>query len=242
MRRKVISFGLALFLLSLSILGNACAEASVGVSKGDTFTYNFIAYFWSENPRATVPDIMLLYNMTLWVRFTIADVTNLNVSYTVMGHLLNGTENNHASSADLGTGVFGFPIIGANLGVNDPLYPSYLPSASAPKVDQTLNRVYKQSQRPMVHATWNDTRNHYNAYFDQKTGMPVELHVYFTASADGSAELIYELADSNVWTVPEFPTAFVVPLLAAFTLSGALVYKKASRKREPSRDAVVCGV
>jgi hypothetical protein len=237
MNRKVIFVGVILFLLCFSIIGNACAQASVGVAEGDTFTYDFSAYFRSDNASAPIPMQLVLDNETQWLRFTITGVVNLTVSYSVLQHLVNGTEATSESYADLATGEGGFPIIASNLGYNATLYPSY--TSVSPIVNETLNRTYQGVQRTINHVSSNDTQtdSYIDAYFDQTTGMPVELHVTFAASADGNAEYVYELIDSNIWTIPEFPTTLMLTLIAISTLAGALIYKKTLKQHTATKDS-----
>ncbi|MFB3890338.1 MAG: hypothetical protein ACE14S_12695 [Candidatus Bathyarchaeia archaeon] len=219
-RRNILAF--LIFLLSCStITGTAHAQTSVGVAPEDVFTYEFSAYFVSDNPDAVVPQQLVEDNKTEWVRFVITEVVNSTVYYGVLQHLTNGTEITSQSEEDVATGVGGFPIIRANVSANEVLYESM----STSFVNETLTRTYEGGTRTVLRVIWNDT-DYIDAYFDRETGMPVELHVRFIATEDGYAEYVYQLIDSSVWAIPEFPSALALPLLAAAIAVAALFYRR----------------
>ncbi len=228
MNRKLLCIGTVLFLFCFTIMQSGHAQTSVaGVAIGDSFAYEFSAYFRPNVTDAIVPPQLIEDNRTEWVRFTITDVANLTVSYVTLQHLDNGTEIPSQSQADLSTGYGGFPIIRANVTADEPLYPSM---SFSPNINETLTRTYPQGQRTILRVTWNDT-DYLDAHFDQKTGMPVEFHVIFAATPEGNAEYVYMLMDSNVWTIPEFPPVLVLPLVAASTLVAVLVYKRSMQRK-----------
>ncbi len=225
MNRKGVFVCAVLFLFCFPIIESASAQTLAGVVVGDTFTYDFAAYFKPDNPNATAPQLLVQDNETQWVRYTIETVANMTVLYNTMQHLSNGTETNSESQANMETGYSGFPFIRANISRNDLLFPLF-PAESAPIVNETLTRTYQQGERNINHANWNDTGTLIDLFFDQKTGVPVELHVTFAVTMDGNAEYVYQLIDSNIWAIPEFPSAAVLPLLAAASFMGALLYKR----------------
>jgi len=141
MKSKAVLVYLVLILFCLCILQTAQAQATVGVSIGNSFAYEFSAYFRTENPNATIPEILQEDNMTEWVRFTISDIQNLTLSHVAVQHLLNGTENTSSGQEDIGTGDGSFPIIRANVSVNEPLFPSL---SSSPTVNETIVKNYPQ--------------------------------------------------------------------------------------------------
>ena len=222
MRRITVLVGVALLLLCFSFTINAHAQTSIGVSTGNSFKYDFSAHFSSLNASEPVPQQLIRDNKTQWLRFTVTSISNTTVNYTLIQHLANGTEITLTDQTDVATGEGGFTIVRANLGVNDPLFPT---AASPAIVNETITRTYNQGPRQINHASWNET-DYLDLYFDKQTGVPVEFHIAFTATPDSTAEYVYILTDSNIWAVPEFPTLLVPVILVTAVTIAAVLYKK----------------
>lgn len=234
MNRKTIYFvGVLLVLCCFTLVHPAFAQPTVGVSVGNTFKYQFAAYYSTTNPLPKVPAQWIEYNKTQWIQFTITGVSNLTVSYFALAHFVNGSETTSQNYENLGTGKGGFPMIPANLAKNDAIYSDLTDS---PVVSDVLNRTYLHSQRTECRVLWSgagEVQFILDAYFDQKTGMPVQLRLGSPIASPEGVETTgvfeYNLIESTVWTVPEFSTVFVLPLIAAVTLAGALLYKASRR-------------
>ncbi|MCW4007049.1 MAG: hypothetical protein NWF04_10755 [Candidatus Bathyarchaeota archaeon] len=230
MNRNVALAVLALFVLCSSAFFSCtvAAEPSVGVARGDFFTYDFSAYFNTNNSEIPVPGPLVRDNQTQWLRYTVTSVDNFTVTYAITQHLDNGTEFTTTNQqADLATGEGGFPFLVTDLNANDFLYPD---STYSPIVNETLTRSYSQGTREINHAAWNET-DYVDLYFDKATGVPVEFHVTFIVSAESQAQYSYILTDSSLWTIPEL-TPLTVALIAAATLTTALFYKKHQTKNQ----------
>ncbi len=225
MNRKATYACLTLLICCFAFVETAWAqEITVGVAVGNSFQYFFVTYFHPSNPNATVPPQLVEDNKTEWLRFTIMQVENTNVTYSIMQRFVNQSVANYRDQANVATGEeSGFPIVRANLSVNETLYPS---DANSPRVNETLTHAYTTETRTLLHVTWSTSQNHFSLYFDQKTGMPVELHILFAAGEEGNGEYVYLLSNNNVWTIPEFPTFIVLPLLAVAVLAMALFLKR----------------
>jgi hypothetical protein len=204
------------------------AQSSAGVSQGNSFKYDFSAHFSAANATETVPPQLIEDNATQWLRLTVTSVSNTTVNYVMLQHFKNGTEVSTSDQTDVATGSGGFIIVGANLALYDPLFPTV---ASPAIVNETITRTYSSGQRQINHASWNETdySAYLDLYFDQKTGLPVEFHLIFQASPDGYAEYRYTIVDSNVWLVPEFPMLpFIAALAAAVTVAVVVCRKRFS--------------
>jgi hypothetical protein len=224
MNRKATFACLTLLICCFASVETAWAqEITVGVVAGNSFQYFFVAYFYPSNPNATVPAQLVEDNKTEWLRYTITQVDNTNVTYSIMQHFINGSVATYQGQANVATGEGGFPIVRANVGANETLYPS---ESNSPKVNETLTYAYTTESRTLLHVIWSTSQEYFSVYFDQKTGMPVELHIGFAAGEEGNGEYVYMLSNNNVWTIPEFPALIVLPLLAVAMLAVALFLKK----------------
>jgi hypothetical protein len=238
MNRKTICITVILLVMCSSIGQFASAQSTtVGVSVGNSYKYRFGSFYYSDSMDSGIPAHLVEDNKTEWVQYTVTGISNTTVSYFALQHFENGSENSAQNQADIATGEGAFPIIRANVGLNERVYPSL---NASPVATELLNRTYQYIQRTVVHVSWNETgETQYNvdAYFDQQTGMLVEMLVAFPQIL-GVGEYVWTLIESSVWTVPEFPSIIVLPLVAALTLLAVAVYKTSLKGRVTARQVV----
>ena len=71
---------------------------------------------------------------------------------------------------------------------------------------------------------------YYDVYFDKKTGMAVGLRMEQVNSDDELLNgLTLTIKESNVWTVPEFPSTIAISILMITVSAGSIIYKKLVR-------------
>jgi hypothetical protein len=239
MIKRLAVVTLLLGLLCFTMVGATFAQTvSPGVSQGNTFTYDVKAFWSSTDANVTVPDSAVQTNMTDWYRVTITGVSGADISLTTTWHFTNGTEVPANGSVNVETGMYQGPfwtIIAGNLNQGDRIHPT---GPDQVTINSTANRDYSSGGRSTNHLSLqfqyydtNDPTHTYteytNTYFDQQTGMLVELddqQVYSNPSQ--TVTITWKIQDSNVWTVPEFPTWLILPLFMIVTLSAAIAYKK----------------
>jgi hypothetical protein len=231
--------GIATFLsvlLCLTMVGSVWAQTRVpGVFQGNTFTYDVTASWSSNSPTAAVPAELLDINKTEYYRVTIAAVSGAEITTQTVWRFINGTETNTVGTINVETGITngGFwAIVAGNLGVNDRLHPS---GQNYITVNATVTRDYLGGARETNHLiltlqdsdTGGDFIEHVDYYFDKQTGMLVQLNdakVYSNPTT--TITKFWRIKESNVWVVPEFPSALILPLFMITTMIAVIAYKK----------------
>jgi len=224
-----------LVLLAFTMVGRTWAQTLVpGVSKGNVFYYDF-AVFWSSNdPNAPVPESLIDLNRIEWLRIAITDVYDPMVYLNITYHFENETENNLDGYVNIETGqsVNGNGlIIAPNLNANDVVYPS---GNSSFTINETVTRTYPGGERETDHFTTTLTNlgdyayDFEDVYFDRQTGVMVEWYTEQSplSNPNEKTTLHWKIKDSNVWTVPEFPSVLILPLFMIATLLAVIAYKK----------------
>jgi hypothetical protein len=234
MNRNLLSVSSIFVLLCSSLIGTTFAQIQIGVNQGDTFTYDISVYFSSSNQQVTYPDVFLDLNKTEWYKVAITGVSGSRVSSQVTTHYKNGTETTSSGDVELesGSNTGYWNIIASNLNVNDKFRPS---GSDSLKVTETITRSYPNGQREAnrvvgdfpVHDSLGDYTEHFDCYYDRKTGMPVESHqtVYFS-SPSMQIESVAILRETTVWVVPEFPPLLILSLVIAAITLITIAYKK----------------
>jgi len=223
-----------LFLLCSTIMGITLAQAQtvVGVKQGDVFEYSMRS-FWTCTFMDTPPADLVELNQTEWIRVTVTEVSGSQIKIQLTTHYRNGTEVNSDEICDIETGEQsgGPPLIGANLGESDLIYPS---AAEPWFVHYTIIRDYVNSQRETNYLKLEDIGNSpevgefsriYEYYFDKSTGALVEYSFEF--SYTGLTSIVRsKLITSNVWVVPEFPSLIILPVFMMITLFAVAIKKR----------------
>jgi hypothetical protein len=245
--KKVIAVVfLILLCLCVPFVGYSFAQVAVGLSAGDTFTYQVS----SDSNTPLIYQIIYEPKNANSIQIQVDSVDSAGIiCLNITESFKNGTKNSWIQNKDL-TSAEGFPIIAANLNVNDLLWSA---QASSPSISELVTQNYLDGSREVVYATVPSSESGYNRIdykFDRSTGMPVEIR--FVESDEVSTVLM--LADSNVWdisespspspsstvtsdssspspspTVPEFPSSVAVVFLLTFVLVGVITYKTKSK-------------
>jgi hypothetical protein len=200
----------AIILLNL---GSQSSEVTAGVSVGDTFTYELQGLWESNDPNATISDIILQMNMTESYQITITNVSRTEVSLHTVWRFRNGTEIAGDGTVDIATGISsgGFwAIYAANL---DKGQIAHATGPEPVEITSTVDKQYLSGKRQtnilMMSAQYQNRDDPSRVYtdsrvvqFDKKTGMLVELRNENVYNIPEKTEtIVWTLVDSNVWTV-----------------------------------------
>ena len=227
-------------ILAVLLLGfpASCAKASLGVAKGDIFYYVMFAEYSSSNPDLPIEVPAFEANNTQWVRIEITSVNGSVVSHTYTLHLNDGSEQNITGQTDVsvnvwaqGNSVFrGVPICPANLKAGDTV------PAVQMTINETVTKVFSIGERQSNHLTWNSNIENGECYFDQQTGMLLELkraHTFINqATGDAVTKTdIIKITSTNLPTGTQPNNIIPIVLVAAAVASAAgLIY---ARRRLP---------
>jgi hypothetical protein len=248
MMKKLPVAAFLMVLLCLTMVGSAWAQIRLpGVFPGNTFTYDVSASWSSNDPSAAIPSELLDINKTEYYKVTIGTVTGADVTTQSLWRFTNGTEMNITLTINLETGIYSGPetgfwaVVAGGLSVNDLLHPN---GRDYITVNQTVTRDYagvaRETNQLILTLQGSDSGGdyveHVNYYFDKQTGMLVQLNdakVYSNPAK--TITRLWKIKESNVWVVPEFPSALILPLLMMATLIAVIAYKKrASIKWRPA--------
>jgi hypothetical protein len=194
---------------------------SVGVIKGNMFSYSS-SYNWStSNPNQTVPKVAMELNQTIEIQLAVTSVSGSVISATKTYRYLNGTQQSVTGYVDVSSGdneeVGAFFFVSSSLGVGDVVYPE---GFYGDTINQTLQRTYAGAQREILldSSSYNfeyDTTvdgtpakrvldSQIDYYFDKQTGVCVEQReqTTITNSANSDSETtisLIELKETNLW-------------------------------------------
>jgi hypothetical protein len=224
-----------IILLLLSITGTTFAQTEdTGVKEGDMYSYD--VQFSSNVASLTNLDMLRMVAM----RINVTRVNAGEIKYQNTEIFKNGTESTTDNSEYLYSKespyVNWYLFYPANLSANDTVYifgEHYL-------ITETVLRNYAGVERETNHLVidltglntssipeYPEYNEYYDAYFDKKTGMAVELYI---EQVNSDQELLNSLTltikESNVWVVPEFPSIMAISILMITVLAGSIIYKK----------------
>ena len=253
MKKIVLSALVSVFLLSAMVVTSSAQERTIGVTVGDWFKYGEFNVSWSSNiPNATFPAAAEEMNETEWMLVSVQNISwGKWVFLEIVKHFKDGTEKTENGSVDIetGAGIMNGRIISANLNANDTIYTGSPFSTS--KIDETIVRTYPDGERETNHAntTWELNGTLYinsqtingtekgvtNCYWDRSTGILVENSYEEVEQYEGGEYLTtlsatYRITESNVWTVPEFPTWTSMLLILIVLTVAIATYKRRTEK------------
>jgi hypothetical protein len=179
-------------------------------------------------------------NETEWLLLSVQDVFGTNITFQVTQHFRNGTERIRYGWIDIDTGNSSeetietanmeFMAISADLNVDDVIYTS--PRFSDYKIDENVNITFPDGERETNHLYYEWSTIclhswHIDYYWDKSTGILVE-HSFVEYVMDSlTTSVSYRLTDSNVWTVPEFPTwTSILLILTVLTVAIAITKQR----------------
>jgi len=183
---------LALFYaMTIQVLAT---DYNVGVKPGD-----WIRYDCTTSGVSGVPDL----NPIQWFKADITGVNGTTIRMTLTLHRKNGTENSDNIVFDIKsvqvTGPYGMMMaIGANLKRGDQFSPELL---SGDRLNDTVSRLYAGATRSanVFDASYNGGRQRYMGYWDQATGIMVELYQHVDDDTFGEYTEFIKVTETNMW-------------------------------------------
>jgi hypothetical protein len=187
MNKESAFVALLLFLLFFMIIGDTSGQITQpvpGVAPGNTFTYDFSAFFWNyTDPKAAPPADLADLNKTKTIRITITQVSGSMVLMNIISRFENGTETLPSEDfVDISTGAsikaFGL-IVSPKLATNNVVYPL---GAINFTINGTMTRTYSFGVRETAHSSVNTTGvvgtvyAFDDLYFDRETGVMLEWY------------------------------------------------------------------
>jgi hypothetical protein len=228
-----------LLLLALVVAASAQAR-TVGVNVGDKFTYSGTVSWSSNDPSATPSSGLVDANNTQWSELTVTAISATIITGQITTHYKNGTEITMGGWVDVSSGngqnITDF-VISANLVAGDSVY--YSSQYITVTINETVPRIYSGVKRQTNHLNITSSSGTQSSrtdyYWDKSTGVVVEVlqettdqtGAYTTTSSED-----FRITNSNVWTVPEFPT-WTSTLLILIALTSATIV--IARKKQPKK-------
>ena len=222
--KTLIPLILSALFISASLTLVSAQTLTPGVTKGDVFSYTYIANWKSTDPNIPVPDVIANLNKTASFQITITDVSGTVVNAEVASTYRNGTTYTETGFVDVQSGSihlpYGITIIAGNLNANDKIYPS---SGDA-IINNTVTRTYPSGDRPtnerIVETTSENHQDKTDIYYDKAKGIAVSSYYESVDTFGSETETFTETitnTNSQAWAViPEFPsTALLLVLLLA---------------------------
>ena len=240
--KLVASSAFLLMLLVLPIVGSVFAQTQAlpGVSVGDTFTYDSTISWNSTNPADVIPSYLIAQNQTV-LQFTVQLVTGSTAILQDIWTYKNGTQQNSTDTVEVNSGITGGILLyAANLTAGSLLFPG---ATDLPYViNSTVFRDYSGSFRETNHIEVNntgiegETYSYMSLYFDKQTGVLVEYYLtsVYTAAPNQTITQHLLIKDNSVWTIPEFPSMLILPLIMVASAIVVILYKKKCTSIRPT--------
>jgi hypothetical protein len=238
--RIVLLSLISIFLLFALVVATSAQTRTIGVGVGNTFTYGVTVSWSSNDTTATPPSYLVDANNTQWAELTITAISGTNVTGQTTVLYKNTTQITSGGWADVNTGSgenLTVLIISANLAKGDSIYNSS--QYNTETINETVSRTYLSGPRDTNHinvSTLSGTQSMTTDYYwDKSTGVAVELLRGFTNQTGAYTTTWSEdlqITNSNVWTVPEFPTWTSALLILIAVTSATIII---ARKRQPKR-------
>jgi hypothetical protein len=233
---------LGVFLCLSAFLFAVSAQAlTVGVRKGDSFTYYMGAEYTSNVANATVTVPEFEANNTDWVRIDITGSNGTIITSFYTLHYKNGTDQTLNGQTDIAQNTWnnpapefrGVPICPANLQAGDEASTLQL------SINQTTTQNILGQNRQLNHITWNNTIEHGDIYFDKTTGMLVDMyraHAFIntqTGEIVTKADII-KLTKTNAWQNDTFSanSVYLTALALTISLTVMIIARKYSPKKK----------
>jgi hypothetical protein len=223
--------GPTFLLMTLMVAPCFSLPRIAGVHKGEFYRYADISLSWNF-PNQPIPSFIANITKIWWSSITILNVYQETVMYESTVQFKNGSATHENITGSVNSNNPSW-IIAANLREGDILYND---SSRKAWINETSQWMYSGGQRNINHVQiaslgiadeiqYTITNNW---YFDQSTGMTVQYSLQFvntTGSYAGSGQYETKLVESNAWTIPEFPSYLMPPLLILLTLVTVIVYR-----------------
>lgn len=232
-KRVLIVMLLLVFLSSSIVESTRALFLTPGVGPADTFEYDVSAYWSSSDEYASIPTGLVEYNQTETVEVRISSVSGSNISTFTAFYYKNDTQWGDYGLVDVDTGIGYGPfvaIIAGNLNAGEVIHPLVVDNIV---VNETVLKAYesgtRETNRILIEYTNATTgiTSRFDRLFDKETGILVESHETTTSTNPQTMTSVsWDIKSSNVWVIPEFPSALILPLFMITTIIVIIAYKK----------------
>jgi hypothetical protein len=157
----------------------------------------------------------------------------------------NGTQQNSSLTVEVNSGITGSLLLyAANLSAGGLLFPG---ATDLPYViNSTVFRGYSGSFRETNHIEVNKTGaegevySYLNLYFDKQTGLLVDYYLTTVCTIAPNQTITQHIMikDTNAWTIPEFPSTLILPLIMAASALALLLCKKKHTSIRPTNHKI----
>ena len=240
MKNKMITL-IIIVLISSSIFLSARTASGqsvvAGVSKDETFDYNYSLIWTSTDPSATPPSDLVEYNNTRNIEFKITDVSGTIIGVDFIRTFTNGTQAMQSGTINIESGTvtvpYGFLIVGANINKNQQVYPT----GGHQSITDTVMRSYGSGVQRETNVMSSDVSSEKTTIdFDKIKGIAVD-YSYEIRETSGNFNIVSTESltntNSEAWTaIPEFPSFAVLALLLIAIPFILVAYKKREFKQQ----------
>jgi hypothetical protein len=241
---------LTIILMLSAMSGSALAQTSLpGVEVGNIFKYTYTFSMNSSGSPGNFPElIQALIDQTKdieWVQITVTNISVSSVTAQLITQFKNDTQQTNTGITDVSTGQGNLTLflVASNLNPNDQIYPGN----DNEKINETITRTYPSGTRQvnlenvtMYYDVSQEELSGFNitgpiqqtnsqvTYWDKQLGSLVEMsYKMATRSEQINADISINIAlvESNVYTVPEYPSTIMVIALITLMASTIAVIK-----------------
>jgi hypothetical protein len=175
-------------------------DYTVGVKTGDYIKYDQITFTWTGS--RTSPSVVTNLKDMHWMGIGVSNVLNTTAILDVAEIYNNGTYTSESLDSDVRSPTGMLFLIASNLKAGDP------PNPQRPEftINQTVTRMYAGANRNVniIDSELNITgySSEFKEYWDQETGIMVELYSKETDLTNSSAyqEVSIKATETNLWS------------------------------------------
>lgn len=219
-RKLVLAMSLAIVLLGMCArveVEARSAEAGETIKAGDWIKYE-----------VTITPTLHGEITPTWVKFEFLSVEGTNASVQATMRLSDGTEKIEMMTIDIMSGSGTGLIIPSNSKTGDSIYISDQGNIT---LDGETILTHTGVDRPAVYASFSDSGNYFNCYWDKETGIMLEQRNTIIDSTT-----IYVAKDTNMWQTqsnerPPDPTVFYVMIIAVAIVVAVIFFRTRKKPR-----------
>lgn len=219
-RKLVLAMSLAIVLLGMCArveVEARSAEAGGTIKAGDWIKYE-----------VTITPTLHGEITPTWVNFEFLSVEGTNASVQATMRLSDGTEKIEMMTIDIMSGSGTGLIIPSNSKTGDSIYISDQGNIT---LDGETILTHTGVDRPAVYASFSNSGNYFNCYWDKETGIMLEQRNTIIDSTT-----IYVAKDTNMWQTqsnerPPDPTVFYVMIIAVAIVVAVIFFRTRKKPR-----------